>query len=155
MSRARPVLVTIGLLLVFGASIRAQPAPVTTARTPGQAQVGEPIMVVVYTVKPDKKPQMDEYVSRFGEALRRAAASDEAVRRVMVQTRNLAPTKANGDGTWTYIFLMDPVVPGYDYDMETILAKAMPQSEVNALLKLFTDAIEPELRQVVQMTQMK
>jgi hypothetical protein len=34
------------------------------------------------------------------------------------QTRWLTPAQQNEDGTWTYVFIMDPVVADANYEIE-------------------------------------
>ena len=60
----------------------------------------------------------------------------------MEQTRILYPTKANEDGTFTYVFLMDPLLPNPDvYDMEETLKLVLSENEVNRLMELFENAL--------------
>jgi len=48
----------------------------------------------------------------------------------------LVPKEANPDGTYTYIWLMDPVVPGADYSYEGILGKAFSKEQTDAAIAL-------------------
>jgi hypothetical protein len=57
------------------------------------------------------------------------------------RTRILHPTGPNEDGTYTYIFLMDPVVPDGEYGFDQLLAHAYPPEEIEELSKQFTESL--------------
>jgi hypothetical protein len=128
-------LVFILLALVGMSAAQASPVQVTTAKA------GEPVMLIVTKVKADKKKQFEDYMDRFGAALAKVAQTDSTVKRVAAQTRTLTPAQADPDGTFTYVFLMDPVVKDADYDMMKVLEKVLTKDEVEQLKKQFEDAV--------------
>jgi hypothetical protein len=93
------------------------------------APEGAIVHVVINTIKSDKKQQFEDAVQKVFAALRFAATKDPIAKRVNDQTRVLSPTKANDDGTYTYVFILDPVVEGGEYMALNILLKALPQAE--------------------------
>ena len=50
--------------------------------------------------------------------------------------RVLHPTRPNEDGTFTYVFLMDPLILDADYSFEYLLNKAYPPEKVEEFLRL-------------------
>jgi hypothetical protein len=86
----------------------------------GRAVEGERVWIRINTIKADKREQFEHFV----HALLHPAVTqvEPAIAR---QVRFLHPREANLDGTYTYVFLMDPVVEGYDY----------PEYEIDQLLK--------------------
>ena len=123
----------VGLLISLGvAPSTAEPAKVE----PGT------LWVLLNHVKADQRASFETFAyERLQPALKKAAASDPLMRKVHSQTRMLAPQEANADGTWTYIWLMDPVVPGADYSYRAILEKAYSKQETDAAIALMESAM--------------
>src|SRR5262245_24190462 len=83
-----------------------------------QAKKGERVDIVITTVKAGKQEQFEDFMAKFGAALDKAILKDATTKKVATNTRSLYPVKANADGTFTYVVLMDPVVAGPDaYDI--------------------------------------
>jgi hypothetical protein len=99
------------------------------------------MMAVINVIKTDKREQFEDYVRKFDAAAAKVSVIDPAIKQMVTQTRLLKATKANEDGTFTYIWLMDPLVEGAVYDMGVILEKAMPKADADALIQQFTDSI--------------
>jgi hypothetical protein len=84
-----------------------------------QAAEGAEVWVVVNTIKADKREQFEKFVFEiFWPAGRKLTGLGQ---KAFLHTRVLLPTKANEDGTYTYLYLMDPVIKGANYDIETFL----------------------------------
>ena len=80
-----------------------------TAEAQGAVE-GQRMWVRIETIKADKREEFE----RFVHTILRPAV--ERVEPAMArQVRFLHPRAANADGTYTYVFLMDPLVEGYDY----------------------------------------
>jgi hypothetical protein len=126
--------------------------PCVAAR-PSQARDTCSILVVVNVVEADKKQQFEDYLKQFHAALEKVSASDATVKRMDMQTRVLSPAEANPDGTYTYVFLMDPLVEGADYNMQNILKKAVAADEAERLFQQFADAIITEKHLGVELIQ--
>lgn len=129
------VLGVVGAALMFGVSAvpsRAEPARVA----PGT------MWVLLNNVKAEERATFETFAfERLLPALKKASASDPVFRKVHGQTRMLVPKEANPDGTYTYIWLMDPVVPGGDYQYRAILEKAYSKHEADAALALVERAM--------------
>ena len=87
---------------------------------PNRAAPGEDMAFGVYYIKPEKREQYERFIHEvFWPMGRRLGENDPVTRRVFQQTRVLHPKGPNEDGTYTYGFLFDPVVPGGDYSIES------------------------------------
>ncbi|NOT62634.1 MAG: hypothetical protein HOP19_20705 [Acidobacteria bacterium] len=94
---------------------------------PRQAVEGDEIWVVVNTIKADKREQFEKWVFEiFWPAGMKLPAKERAV---FEQTRVLRPIKANADGTWTYIYLMDPLIPGAEYNISRLLKRMFDEAK--------------------------
>lgn len=86
-----------------------------------RAAEGDTVWVIVNHVKADKKEQFEKFVTEtFWGSSTKLKGKDQTV---FKQTRILYPTKPEEDGTLSYIFLMDPLVAGGDYDIRSLLGK--------------------------------
>ena len=75
------------------------------------AAPGDPMWVILNHVKADKRAQFEKYVYEvLLPALEKNAESDPISRNIIKQTRMLEPSRANKDSSYTYIWLMDPIV---------------------------------------------
>jgi hypothetical protein len=93
--------------------------------------------VLLNHVKADQRAAFETFAfEHLLPALKKAAATDPILKRVHSQTRMLVPKEANPDGTYTYIWLMDPVVPGADYSYEGILGRAFSKEQTDAAIAL-------------------
>src|SRR5262245_50918174 len=107
-----------------------------------QAKKGERVNIVITTVKAGKQHQFEDYMTKFEAAVEKARKMDATMEKVAAQTRALYPAKANEDGTFTYVFLMDPVLPDpSSYDMIEILKMVLKEDEVNRLEEQLEDAM--------------
>lgn len=131
----RPVVLSAGVALLvssWAVSSRTEPAKVE----PGT------MWVLLNYVKADQRASFETFAfERLLPALEKGAASDPVLRKVHSQTRMLVPQHANPDGTYTYIWLMDPVVPGADYEYRPILERAFSKRETDAALALMEGAM--------------
>ena len=136
-------------LLFNGPSAGAQSGGASASR----AKTGEPVLILVNHVKADKKQQFENYLTRFWEALDKLSASDPEIQRINRQTRVLRPVGADADGTHTFLFVMDPLIPTANYDMASILTRAFGEEESSQLMALFRAAIIEERGQALPMIQ--
>ena len=90
-----------------------------------QATQADPVNVILNHVRADKREQFEEFVFEgLLPALRENARNDPMAKKVLDQTRMLLPAGQNDDGTYTYIWLMDPWVEGGVYSYQAIIAEA-------------------------------
>lgn len=124
-----------GITLAACASAATQPAK-ETQKECLRAVDGEEMWVLLNHVKPDRRKEFERFMH---EIIGKIGAQSEL--HVLNRTRLLHPTKPNKDGSYTYIFLMDPVVADGEYSFEKLLPLAYSPEEVKNLLPLFYDSL--------------
>ena len=86
------------------------------------ASSGEPMWVILNHVKADKRDQYEKFVYKvLLPALEMSALDDSISSKIIEQTRMLEPRRANKDSSYTYIWLMDPLVKKANYSYPGIL----------------------------------
>ena len=113
-----------------------------------RAEEGELVWIILNHVKPDKQEQFEEYLEiwlQTIEKLIKDGKMDAKSAQAFRQGRTLFPTKANEDGSYTYIFLCDPWVEGVNADISFWLLKAYPEEEAGKYLQMFrTSLMHPQ-----------
>ena len=82
-----------------------------------RADEGELVWIILNHVKPDKRQQFEEFMEiwmQTVENLIKEKKMDPKSAQAFRQARMLLPTKANKDGSYTYIFLADPWIEGVE-----------------------------------------
>ena len=103
------------------------------------AKPGEEVWVWAYPVKADKRKQYEHFVhDLFWAGASKLPAVEQ---RVFRQTRVMHPAQANPDGSYTYLFIMDPLIKGADYDIQSLTRKMYGTKQGNDYLKLFDGAL--------------
>jgi hypothetical protein len=97
---------------------------------------GEKMWVLLNHVKPDRRKEFERFMHQI---IKQIGARSEP--HVLNRTRILHPTGPNEDGTYTYIFLMDPVVQDGEYSFEKLLSLAYSPEEAGELIKLFNESL--------------
>ena len=100
---------------------------------------GEKMWVLLNHVKPDRRKEFERFMH---EIIKQIAVRSKI--HVLNRTRILHPTGPNQDGTYTYIFLMDPFVPDGEYENGKLLQLAYSPAEAEELLKLFTESLSSD-----------
>ena len=104
-----------------------------------RAKLNETVWVIAYPVKADKRAQYEHFIHDiFWPGAKNLSATEQKVFR---QTRVLHPTKAEADGSYVYLFLMDPVIQSADYGIETLLKKMYGVQKGAQHFRLFKDAV--------------
>jgi hypothetical protein len=116
-------------------------ASATTVRDTGpslsRAKNGDTVWVLVNHVKADKRQQFEQFVHEiFWDSSSKLSSAEQQVFR---QTRILHPTAAEKDGTYSYIFLMDPVVPGGNYNIHALLNRIYDKPKATEYNKMFDE----------------
>jgi hypothetical protein len=126
-------------------------AQTTTATTTNnvimqqRAVEGDKVWVIINHIKADKRDQFERFVHEiFWPMASKLRAQEQQVFR---QTRVLHPTKAEEDGTYSYIFIMDPVIQGADYDINSLLKKMYGAQKGAEYGKMFDETVAREQTQ--------
>jgi hypothetical protein len=100
-----------------------------------RAAAGEQMWVLLNHVKADKLEQHKHFVQ---DILMPAAEKADPV--AYRHTRFLAPAEPNEDGSFTSVFLMDPLIEGADYTFLGLLTKAYGEEQAKQYIKLWEEA---------------
>lgn len=134
--KALPIALLISLSLVSAAMAQQQQEPRTLAAP------GDSVWVIVNSVKPDKRTQFEKFVN---EVLWPAAKKlPKAEQQIFQHTRVLYSGRPEKDGNYEYVFLMDPVIQGQDYDIEHLLQKMFTAEKAAAYNKMFQETLVGE-----------
>jgi hypothetical protein len=136
-------LLSVALVLnMYTESAKAQ-STVSTASTRNNTTIhqraaeGEKVWVIINHVKADKRQQFERFVNELFWPMASKLGTEE--QKVFRQTRVLHPTKAEADGTFSYLFIMDPVIEGGDYNIEALLKKMYSAEKAAEYNRLFED----------------
>ena len=103
------------------------------------AQAGDKVWVIVNSVKADKRAQFERFVTAiFWPG---AAKLSPAEQRVFRQTRVLNLTAPEADGTYSYLFIMDPLILGANYEIDHLLQKEYGAAKATEYLKLYGSSL--------------
>ena len=101
------------------------------------ASSGDPMWVILNHVKADKRQQFEKFVYEILlPALEENAKNDSKTRNLIEQTRMLEPRRANKDSSYTYIWLMDPIVKDADYSYPGILSRVHSPEETEKYISM-------------------
>ena len=101
------------------------------------ASSGDPMWVILNHVKADKRQQFEKFVYEvLLPALEKNAESDPISKNIIEQTRMLEPRRANKDSSYTYIWLMDPLVKKADYSYPGILSRIHSPEETKKYISM-------------------
>jgi hypothetical protein len=85
------------------------------------AKEGDSVWVIINHIKPDRREQFERFLHQSFWPMAKSLSAKE--RELFERTRILKPTQPEADSSYTYIFIMDPVIPGGNYDIGAILKK--------------------------------
>jgi len=104
-----------------------------------RAAKGEKVWVLLNHVKPDRRETFEKFIHEifWPQAVKLEPADQKAFR----QTRVLHPVEQNEDGTYTYVFLMDPLIPDASYSILNFLEKMYSEEKAKEYYKMFTESL--------------
>ncbi|MPR35446.1 hypothetical protein [Salmonirosea aquatica] len=126
------LILIVALLSVLGSGA-------ANAQSRMMAKSGETVWIFINPVKADKREQFEKFLHEiFWPGAKKLSAADQKVFR---QTRILHPTKPENDGSYAYIFVMDPVIDGADYDIPSLLKKMYGEAKGMEYNELFESSL--------------
>ncbi len=142
----RPALLVAALAAVAAAACggghqsAAHTTPTPTAAGT-RAAPGDTLLIVEYIVAPARREQFERFFTdAYFPAMRQMAKSDTGVARVLHQSRLITPTRQSGDGTLSYLLVLDPVVAGESYDIAALLRRVYSPAESSRLYRQLTES---------------
>lgn len=129
--------------------VRAQtPAPPAQAAAAPDYTFETTTAILVFYVRPEKVAEFEAVVARLAQAL---DASTDPTRRQQAAAWRMLRSSEPGRDAVVYVFLLDPVVPGADYDPVRVLSESLP-AEVQPLYeKLKASVIRVERMPLTKM----
>lgn len=109
------------------------------------AAEGQKVWVLINHIKADKRQQFEQFVHEIFWPMAARLSPEE--QRIFRQTRVLHPTKAEADGTYSYIFIMDPLIEGADYGIGSLLKKMYGNEKGLAYSKMVEETFAREQTQ--------
>ena len=101
------------------------------------ASSAESMWVILNHVKADKRQQFEKFAYEILlPALKEKAKSDLISKQIIDQTRMLEPMRANKDSSYTYIWLMDPLVKDANYSYPGILGQVYSPEETKKYISM-------------------
>jgi len=132
------VFIALGIFVVF-MSISEQKAQTTKdlSGSTMRASKGDTVWVLLNQIKADKREQFEKFVHEILWPV--ALKLDPIDQKVAKQTRVLHPVEMNKDSTYTYVFLMDPLIPGASYEVMYYLKKGYGEEKAKEYSKVFEE----------------
>ena len=126
------------IVLLFTGLTAPVPAQAQTEMKMGsaacfRAEKGDTMWVILNQVKADKCDQFEKLIQEVCWPI--FEASEPQYQKAAHHTRFLLPVQMNKDSTFTYIFIMDPVIRGVDYQFGSVLKMKYDESETDQYLK--------------------
>ena len=107
-----------------------------------ESKQGDQMWVILNHVKADKRQQFEEFAYEvLLPALEENAISNLTTRKMIGQTRMLEPRRANKDSSYTYIWLMDPLVKDAIYSYPGILKRVYSPEETKKYISMNNECL--------------
>src|SRR5262245_27430979 len=135
----RPAWIALGMLVVLlsGAAVQAQTPPAGQAQAVSNARVfPNDAGMVLNFIKQDKVADFEMVMGKLKEAL---AKSENPQRKQRAASWKVFKSADPAGTNVLYVYVIDPVVKGADYQVSNIIAEAFP-AEANDILKTYADA---------------
>lgn len=102
-----------------------------------RAVEGDTVWVLLNHIKHDKHQQFEKFIHEiFWPKAAKLKPDDQ---QTFKQTRVLRPVEMNKDSTYTYVFLMDPVIPNTSYFILNFLKKMYSEEKAEEYYKMFEE----------------
>lgn len=116
-----------------------------------RSQEGDKVFLIINQVKDASKADYENFMHDIFFPLV-TTSKMEKMQEQYQKTRWLTPARPNKDSTWTYVFLMDPVVEGGNYQFEPLFEEKYSKEEAAKLIKQHESymAAPPKFHALVQ-----
>ena len=109
-----------------------------------QASVNDTVWVIRNHIKADKVSQFEDFNFNY-----LGPAGAEYDPQLLKTVRTLKPVKQNEDGTYTYIYLMDPAISPVGYGMMIFLTAKYGEEKASEYYKMFKDCLKDGKQEVI------
>lgn len=101
-----------------------------------RAEKGQEVWLIINYVKDEAKADYETFMADTFFAYLQQSDNNKTQQQYR-QTRYLRPADQNEDGSWTYVFLMDPVVQDGNYDILDLFTEFHPEEEAKKLMSQY------------------
>jgi hypothetical protein len=105
-----------------------------------RAQAGDTVYLVEHQVRPERRQQFEDFVHEvLWPAIQSTAAAEPARGFALQRVRLLLPITPDENGSYTYTFVLDPVVAGESYNVLDLLRARYGEAEGTRHYGMFTE----------------
>jgi ketosteroid isomerase-like protein len=101
-----------------------------------RAATNDSVLIVLNPVKPDKVTQFEEFNKNY---LSPAGSATDPQAKATVRMQK--PVSKNADGSFTYVYLMDPYKSSLNYDIHSTLSARYGKQKADEYLKMYLDCL--------------
>ena len=102
-----------------------------------RASANDSVLIVLNHVKPDKVAQFEDFNKNY-----LSPAGAETNPQTKATVRMQKPVSKNADGTYTYVYLMDPFRGNLNYDIQYSLNAKFGKEKADAYMKMYIDCLK-------------
>jgi len=113
-----------------------------------RASANDSVMIVLNHVKPDKVAQFENFNMNI-----LSPAGAETNPQTKATVRMQKPVRKNADGTYTYVYLMDPFRGNLNYDIEYSLNAKFGKEKADEYMKMYLDCLKGGTSQILLLTE--
>jgi len=124
----------VAALFLLGTTKSNMQSVKETSSSLDRAAQGDTVWILLNHIKADKCQQFEKFVHDILWPI--ALESDPISQQVAHHTRVLHPVEMNEDSTYTYVFIMDPVIQGANYQFSYYLKKKYDEEKTKEYLKM-------------------
>jgi hypothetical protein len=127
--------VALAVFTLAGAAVASAQEPAKEPEKPVLPMEGDAAVMIVL-IKPDKAADFETVIAKYKEAL---GKNDKAARKEQLAGLKIYKSPTAMGGNTAYIFSIDPVVKGEEYDITRVINEVFP-SEVTEYFNKYKDA---------------
>jgi len=102
-----------------------------------RASANDSVLIVLNHVKPDKVAQFEDFNKNY-----LSPAGAETNPQTKATVRMQKPVSKNADGTYTYVYLMDPFRGNLNYDIQYSLNAKFGKEKADEYMKMYIDCLK-------------
>jgi hypothetical protein len=104
--------------------------------------IGDTVRMVVNHVRPEKRDQFERFMREvLHPTMERAARSDAETADHMRRARMLRSVKPDSDGTYAYVFLVDPAASSVPYSFARLLQRMYPPGQAAEWMAMYRESL--------------
>ncbi|MBK7031486.1 MAG: hypothetical protein IPH45_20850 [Bacteroidales bacterium] len=113
-----------------------------------RASANDSVLIVLNQVKPEKVAQFEDFNKNY-----LSPAGVETNPQVKASVRMQEPVYKNADGTYTYVYLIDPFRGNLNYNIEYSLNAKFGKEKADEYMKMYLDCLAGGTSETLLMTE--